>query len=336
VPNRLRLGIVTPASRASNNGNWQTAWRWSRLLAEAGDTRILTEWNGEPFDALIALHARRSAASILAWHAARRGPLAVVLTGTDLYRDLDVDASARAALACADRIVVLQDLAPDRLAAPLHERCIVCFQSCARRAPVAKTSRHLRALMVGHLREEKSPQTYLEAARLLRDRADIRLDHVGAPLDQRLADEARATAQATQTYRWLGARDHATTRRLIQQAHVLVHASRMEGGAHVVAEAVRSGTPVIASRIDGNVGMLGADYAGYFAWDDAPALASLIARARDEAAMLPALARQCEARTPLFDPARERATLRRLLEELLPRAHAGSAPRRSPSLEPAA
>jgi glycosyltransferase involved in cell wall biosynthesis len=50
---------------------------------------------------------------------------------------------------------------------------------------------------------------------------------------------------------------------------VLVHASRIEGGAHVIAEAVRSGTPVIASRIEGNVGMLGADYAGYFECNDA-------------------------------------------------------------------
>ena len=39
-------------------------------------------------------------------------------------------------------------------------------------------------------------------------------------------------------------------------------------------EAVRSGTPVVASRIDGNIGMLGQDYAGYFEWGDAAALAA--------------------------------------------------------------
>jgi glycosyltransferase involved in cell wall biosynthesis len=38
---------------------------------------------------------------------------------------------------------------------------------------------------------------------------------------------------------------------------VLVHTSRMEGGAHVVIEALRSGTPVLASRIAGNLGLLG-------------------------------------------------------------------------------
>jgi len=96
VPRRIRVGIVTPAIRSSNNGNWQTAWRWSRLLADRCETRILNEWRGEPLDVLVALHARRSAPSIAAWHAARCGPLAVVLTGTDLYRDIDTDPAARA------------------------------------------------------------------------------------------------------------------------------------------------------------------------------------------------------------------------------------------------
>ena len=59
-------------------------------------------------------------------------------------------------------------------------------------------------------------------------------------------------------YRWLGAQSHDRTLKRIQRAHVLVHASRMEGGAHVVIEALRSGTPVIASQIDGRkLGPLG-------------------------------------------------------------------------------
>jgi len=325
VPRRIRVGIVTPAIRSSNNGNWQTAWRWSRMLADLYETRILNEWRGEPFEVLLALHARRSAPSIAAWHAGGCGPLAVVLTGTDLYRDIDVDTSARASLGMADRIVVLQELGPNRLPSALRSRCIVCFQSCTARGPVAKTDRHLRVLMVGHLREEKSPTTYFEAARLLARRADIRFDHVGAPLDDALGRAARELERTHPRYRWLGELDHATTRRHIQKAHVLVHASRMEGGAHVIAEAVRSGTPVIASRIDGNVGMLGAAYPGYFEGDDAPALAALVQRARDEPAMLASLSAACREREPLFEPARERATLHRLVDELCgkPAASAG-------------
>jgi glycosyltransferase involved in cell wall biosynthesis len=88
----------------------------------------------------------------------------------------------------------------------------------------------------------------------------------------------------------------------------------------VIAEAIRSGTPVIASRVDGNVGMLGADYTGYFEWGDARALAALLGRARDEPDMLRKLARQCRLRATLFEPRRERTTLLTMLKTLLPSA----------------
>jgi glycosyltransferase involved in cell wall biosynthesis len=91
----------------------------------------------------------------------------------------------------------------------------------------------------------------------------------------------------------------------------------MEGGAHAVIEALVSGTPVLASAIDGNLGLLGTDYSGTFPAADAASLAALLERARDDPAMLPALARQCAARAPLFEPARERATLRGLIDELM-------------------
>jgi glycosyltransferase involved in cell wall biosynthesis len=112
-------------------------------------------------------------------------------------------------------------------------------------------------------------------------------------------------------------------RRRIQRAHVLVHASRIEGGAHVVMEAVRSGTGVLASRIDGNVGMLGEDYAGYFEWDNAAQLVQLLRRCRD-AVRNPAapdnlyaqLQAQCGQRAPLFSAEAEQANLLRLVQAL--------------------
>ena len=122
--------------------------------------------------------------------------------------------------------------------------------------------------------------------------------------------------RAVPNYRWLGGLPHEAVRRRVQRAHVLVHASRLEGGAHVVMEAVTSGTPVLASAVAGNVGMLGADYAGYFPWGEAPALVALILRCRS-GELLPLLGEQCRARAPLFDPATERAAVRQLVEELL-------------------
>lgn len=312
---------MTPALRAANNGNWKTAWRWQRHLAGAFDARIVDVWpdaRAAGDQAMIALHARRSAASIAAWAAAHPGRgLAVALTGTDLYRDIADDVAARRSLELAQILLTLQARGPLALPAGLRDRTRVVYQSTTARRALEKPARRLRALMVGHLREEKSPATLFDAARRLAGRDDIRIDHIGAGLDPALAAAARATMAAAPGYRWLGGLPHATVRQRIQRAHVLVHASRMEGGAHVIMEAVAGGTPVLASRIDGNVGMLGDDYAGYFPCGDAAALAALLLRCRDDAGFLPGLMAQCRLRAPLFDPAAERAALRRLAEDLL-------------------
>ena len=318
----------------ANNGNWQTAKRWRQMLAPAYRVQLAAAWPGGdgppgrwaggglgPADEaalLIALHARRSAPSVVAWRVAHPPrPLLLVLTGTDLYRDIHDDPVAQRSLALADALVVLNALGARSLPAALRAKCHVLLQSCPARQPLAKPTRHLRALMVGHLRSEKDPLTYLRAAQRLAGRSDIRLDHIGSALDAGLGAQASALAASQPNYRWLGGLPHAATRRRIQQAHLLVHPSRMEGGAHVVMEALRSGTPVLASRIDGNLGLLGDDWPGLFEPGDDAALAALLQRARDDAAMLPALARQAALRAPLFAPEAEAATLHTLVAGLL-------------------
>ena len=333
-----RIVLVTPALAAANNGNWQTAQRWQRLLAADYRVQLTDGWpaggggstsgsgtsGGSSTDPalMVALHARRSAASVRAWRDRYpHRPLLLVLTGTDLYRDIHTDADAQQSLALADRLLVLNELGAQALPAALRHKTGVCLQSTPARQTRAKTGRHLRALMVGHLRDEKSPGTYFEAARLLAHRSDILLDHIGADLDPALGAQARALAASHPQYRWLGPQPHAATRARIQAAHLLVHASQMEGGAHVVIEAITSGTPVLASRIAGNLGLLGTGYSGCFDWGDAAGLAALLQQARDDAAMLPGLQRQCAARAPLFHPDHERQTLRTLLALMLPKHH---------------
>ncbi len=267
---------------------------------------------------MVALHARRSAPAVAAWRAVHaQRPLLLVLTGTDLYRDIWSDPAAQQSLALADALVVLNALGARSLPAALQAKCQVLLQSCPARQTLAKPRHRLRALMVGHLRDEKDPQTYQRAARRLAGRPDILLDHIGRALDAGLGAEAAALAAAQPTYRWLGGLPHAATRRRIQQAHLLVHPSRMEGGAHVVIEALRSGTPVLASRIDGNLGLLGDDWPGLFDPGDDAALAALLLQARDDAAMLPALVARAAQRAPLFAPAAEAATLHALVAGLL-------------------
>jgi len=340
---KKNIVIVSPALADANNGNWQTARRWQKLLHSQGpqaprgvQVRIVSQWPDGPAalndHCMLALHARRSAASIAAWAQRSGSPagqgtttvagLAVVLTGTDLYRDIQSDAQAQQSLQLAQRLVVLQELGLQSLPTALQERAVVIFQSTSERQTLPKAVtpvRPFRALMVGHLREEKSPQTLFAAARLLDPTEGILIDHVGAALEPDLAAQAKATADLCPHYHWLGALAHEATRRHIQRAHVLIHTSKMEGGAHVVMEAVRSGTPVLASRIAGNVGMLGADYAGYFAWDHAEQLVALLRHCRDPLApdFYARLQAQCAARAPLFSPDNERRALHELVATLM-------------------
>jgi len=257
------LCLVTPALADANNGNWQTARRWARLIAGHYEVRVVTAWPDDRTaddgtDLLLALHARRSADSVAAWAQAHPDrPLVLALTGTDLYRDILTDARAQRSLVLAHRLIVLQERALLALPEAHRGKCHVVFQSSTRRQTLDKTHQHLRAVVVGHLREEKSPQTVFEAARLLAPDEGILIDHIGNALDPALADLARATAAACPHYRWLGGIPHEAVRRRIQRAHLLVHPSRMEGGAHVIMEAALSGTPVLASYMDGNLGMLG-------------------------------------------------------------------------------
>ena len=106
----MKIAIVSPASSGPRSGNRHTAARWAKFLRDSGHkVAVATSWESGDEDVLIALHARKSYASIERFHAARPGaPLIVVLTGTDLYRDIRTDPDARRALDLASQLVVLQ------------------------------------------------------------------------------------------------------------------------------------------------------------------------------------------------------------------------------------
>jgi len=332
---RPTVCIVTPALADANNGNWQTARRWAHMLSATYRVALVPHWpsakesldaQAAQADVLLALHARRSAPSIAAWaqqHPTR--PLIVALTGTDLYRDIAHDASAQHSLDVAHRLIVLQEAGPLQLPESLRHKCRVVFQSCTLRQTLHKTRQHLRVVVVGHLRAEKSPHTVFEVAQALEANEGIKIDHIGHALDPALGEQAQATAQQYPHYRWLRGLTHAQARQHIQRAHVLLHPSQMEGGAHVVMEAINSGTAVVASRVPGNVGMLGPHYLGYFEWGDALGAATLLQACRrslqmdlsNPANLLAQITAQCHQRAPLFAPANEAQALQTLVAEVL-------------------
>jgi glycosyltransferase involved in cell wall biosynthesis len=170
---------------------------------------------------------------------------------------------------------------------------------------------------VGHLRAEKDPRTLFRAWSQLDRAKPIFMRHIGAPLDEALGREARRLAGNDERYRFSGPLPHGLTRAAIAHAHVLIHPSVAEGGANVIVEAVTAGTPVIASRISGNVGMLGAEYPGYFDVGDASGLAARLIQALEDPAYLRSLVAACRKRRALFSPARERRAVRSLAASVL-------------------
>ena len=325
---KQHIVIISPASAKANNGNWQTANRWARFLRTRYKVTFAPAADNPSADlvspdAIIALHARRSAPSLAAFAAHYPAlPSILVLTGTDLYRDIRTDRDAQRSLQLATRMVVLQDAGLHELSDDLRAKTRVVYQSAQALAPSTRKlhARHFEVVMVGHLRDEKDPLTFMRAAALV-TAPSVRMTHIGGALDPTLAAQAEATQRAQPRYRWLGNLPHGATRQRLKHSHVMVVASRMEGGANVIIEAVTSGVPVLASDISGNRGMLGDDYAGYFALGDQNALAHLIDRAASDKTFYDQLARQCAARAVLFSPAREQAAVLQLVDNLLKNSH---------------
>jgi len=311
---RLVVCIVTPGTPSANNGNWRTAARWAELLRDRCEVIVQTEWDGTPCDVLVALHARRSAGSVERFAEARpeRG-ITVVLTGTDLYRDLPESVEAQASLDRAHRIAVLQDDALGLLEPRWRAKARVIFQSAPALEPAEKPGDRLLCVAVGHLRMEKDPQTLIDAMRRIPPELPIHVRHIGAPLDEALAHEARTLAREDARYVYEGGLPHEAARIALQGAHLLVHPSVVEGGANVIVEAITAGTAVIASRISGNVGMLRSDYPGLLEPRDASGLAARLVRAWKEPAWRDVLHVACERRQPLFRPETERAAVHDLV-----------------------
>lgn len=315
---RPTITLITPALATENNGNWHTAARWARFISPQYQVQLMRAWQGENVQAMIALHARRSAASIAAF--AKRypaKPLVVVLTGTDVYRDIHTDASAQKSLQLAHHLVVLQEMAISEIPKNLRHKAVVIEQSASALKPLRLSEKYqsFRAVMVGHLREEKAPLTFMRAAARLRDE-NMSFEQIGEALDPLYAHWANDLALQHHNYHWLGGVSRKRAREHIRRAHMLVIPSVMEGGAQVIIEALCSGTPVLASHVSGNIGMLGKHYSGYFPLGDDKALAKLLLRSAKDPDFYAQLQSQADARAERFAPERERIKVLHLLQQL--------------------
>lgn len=324
----MRICIVTPARPGTNNGNRVTALRWRTLLRELGhDVVVVEAYEGQACDVLVALHARRSAPSIARFRSSRPdAPLVVALTGTDLYADIDTSDAARRSLQLASRLVVLHRLGVEAVPPPLRARVRVIEQSVEPIPPAEPRQDIFEVLMLAHLRRVKDPFLIAEAVRDLPDPSAIQVVHAGGEIEAGMADRAAAESQRNHRYTWIGELPRFEALRLLARSRLLVLTSRLEGGANVVSEALAAAVPVISTRIPGSVGLLGADYPGYFPVGDAAALCDLLGRVERDAAFRAGLEVRVEGLRWLVEPNRERKRWRSLLAEVVAEGRSPATP----------
>jgi putative glycosyltransferase (TIGR04348 family) len=335
----MNITIATPAPPRSRKGNRVTALRWARLLRQLGHrVAVRQEYRGERCDLLVALHARRSFPAVECFRRLHPGrPVVVALTGTDLYDEIHTNQVARQALEVASRLILLQPLGALELPEHLRAKARVIYQSSeapddGRSRSDRTTSRKtpFEVCVLGHLRPVKDPLRTAQAARLLPASSRLRVLHAGAALSPDMEEQARAEAAANPRYRWLGELPRWKALRLLRRCRLLVVTSHLEGGANVISEAIAASVPVLSSRISGSVGILGADYPGYFPVGDSQALAALLHRAETDARFCKSLQAWCRRLRPLVNPTRERQSWRHLLRELRTESRAGGVGRPAP------
>jgi putative glycosyltransferase (TIGR04348 family) len=316
----VRIELITPASLRLNNGNKITALRWAQILRRLGHTvKVRQLYDGAGCDLLIALHARRSYPSIEKFHRLQpQLPLIVVLTGTDLYRDIRIDRNAKRSLELATRLVALQKMALMDLPKRLHSKTRIIYQSAKPYRRVASRSRKaiFQVCMIGHLREEKDPLRAAVAVRRLPPQSRIQLIHIGLALNSRLERQAHSEAARNSRYHWLGERPHWKTRQILAESDLVVITSRMEGSSNVLSEALASSVPIVASKIPGLIGTLGKTFPGYFPVGNTQRLTSLLRKSESDKRFYLRLKRSCAGVSHLVRPERELAAWRSLLREI--------------------
>lgn len=315
----MKIALVTPAPAQVHTGNRTTANRWAALLTELGNqVTVQKSWDGEECDLLIALHARRSFPTIQHFRQKRPFvPLVVALTGTDLYGNLENSAEALCSLELASKIVVLQSLGVEVVPQSLRPKVRVIYQSFERPSPAPRRDEScFQVCILAHLRKVKDPLRVAHAVRELPASSRIQVKHAGAVLDPGFARQVEEEQRANPRYHWLGPLAHEAAIDLLARSHVLALTSHLEGGANVVSEAIAVGTPVISSLIPGSVGILGADYPGYFAVGDTAALREQLMRAESDEAFYRDLQQRLAKLQPLVNVAREHESWASLLKEL--------------------
>lgn len=324
----LAIHIVCPAKPGTRFGNRVTSLRWQRILRDLGHrVRIVdsqpkqstaaTKAKASNCDLLLALHAHRSSDAIERFSREQPGrPIILGIAGTDLYRDTNTKETKRS-LRLADRIVTLQPAAIKDLPAAHRKKSRAIYQSVIP-TKVTRPRRHgtRNVVVAAHLRRLKDPFRTAMAIRDLPSESRIFVEQYGRVIETPLRAKAASEDKKNSRYRWLGEIPRGQLRRRLASCWLTVISSKFEGGANVVSESIVDHTVVLASRVAGNLGLLGETYDGYFEVGATRQLRDLLLRCEQEPTFHASLRKQVAARAPLFRPVAEKAAWKKLISEL--------------------
>ena len=282
------------------------------------DVKIVTKFEKQKTEVLIVLHVWKSIQSIENYR--KKYPvstLVIALTGTDLYGDLRTHKNILSKLKWANRLVILQPFGLDEIPHRFHSKTRVIYQSNRLKSHAGlKQTQKFKICVMGHLRDVKDPFRTAHAVRLLPPDSKIEVIHLGNALDKKMEMRAMEENQLNDRYTWLGGVTRTKALKILKGCKLLVHTSKMEGGANAVSEAISLGVPVISTKISGSIGLLGTSYPGYFETGNIKELAKLLEKTEQNESFYQLLYNHTSSLQPLFIPEREKESWENLLLEV--------------------
>ena len=314
----MKVCVASPYPLDHLKGNSVTTRRIVSILRERGvEARESDGWDGGEADVLIALHAVKGADAVFEYQSANpKGRVAVLMTGTDLYEDFAKGSEVgERVLDQADAIVVVQEAAIERLPQRVRKKAVVIPASLDEVSVKASPGGGgpFVISVVGHPRPVKRPFLTIEAVAKHPEWQEVEVWQIGEALDEESRVRAEQWEREDDRYRWFGAVARKRALDLCAKSSLTVNSSLLEGGANAVLEAMTMGVPVLASRIEGNVGLLGEDYSGYF---DEGRLEERISEVLEGRVDPADWVTEAKRRLPLFSRAREGTSWLDLLGKL--------------------
>ena len=330
--------LVTSAPPGSEFGSETTSIRWENNLSALGhrvdtsyvfgkspDTYATTD-----YELMVAIGAEECDEAITAFLATHAdGHLAVMLTGHNLYAQPEVSPIVARNIERASAIIVPNDHAVERLPPQFRDKTHVLYPAVelpeggveAIPDPPLREERQtdppqFEVCVANHLADYSDPLRTAEAARLLPEDSRIFVTHIGRVLDPQWEARVEGESETNPRYDWLGEASWSEARRYIKRARLLSLTSTIDGGGNTIAEAVVLGTPLVATRIPGHVGLTGEDYPGLLETHDERTLAEMMYAVETDPDFREQLDQECARMRPKFDMNSEREGWRKILDSI--------------------